>query len=266
MIDEATRARLAGALSTFTRETTLGPEHRRLMDSGHRPIPWAESTAHTLSPTLRQGLGELWRARMISEHRSVGIFALYALDLLGAGAPAEALSLACRAALDEVRHAELFARLAALYTGEPETPPPGIPAMPDDPRVSMRFQVAREALHLCVCAETYSAVTLVELHHRATDPAVHAALGVVIADELHHARMGWSLLALLLAEPDTDDLRASLQAEIVPMLDGFARDMFGDPTQILPPSLTGADRALAEAHGYLSQRDEYTLFRATIDE
>jgi hypothetical protein len=266
VIDSATRARLAGALGTFTRETTLGPEHRRLMEAGHRPVPWAESTAHTLPAALRAGLAELWRARMISEHRSVGIFSLYALDLLGAGAPAEALSLACRAALDEVRHAELFARLAGLYSGELETPPPGIPPMPDDPSIPMRIQVAREALHLCVCAETYSAVTLAELHARSTDPAVHGALGVVIADELHHARMGWSLLSSLLADPDADELRAFLQAELLPMLDGFARDMFGDPAQIPAPSLTGAERALADAHGYLPQRDEYALFRATVDE
>ncbi len=266
MIDDAARARVAGALATFTLSTTLAPEHRRLMDAGHRPVPWAESTAHTLPPDLRRGLAELWRARMISEHRSVGIFSLYALDLLGAGAPVEALSLACRAALDEVRHAELFARLAGLYSGELETPPPGIPPMPDDPSVPMRSQVAREALHLCVCAETYSAVTLSELHQRSTDPAVHAAIGVVIADELHHARMGWSLLNALLAEPDAGDLRASLQAELVPMLDGFARDMFGAPAAMPAPSLIGEERALAEAHGYIPQRDEYALFRATVDE
>ena len=38
---------------------------------------------------------------------------------------------------------ELFARLAGLYSGEIETPPPGIPPMPDDPAVPMREQVAR---------------------------------------------------------------------------------------------------------------------------
>jgi hypothetical protein len=266
VIDDAARARLAGALTSFTLETTLAPEHRRLMDTGHRPVPWEQSTAASLPPALREGLAQLWRARMISEHRSVGIFSLYALDLLGAGAPAEVLSLACRAALDEVRHAELFARLAGLYSGELETPPPGIPPMPDDPAVPMREQVAREALHLCVCAETYSAVTLGEMHQRSTDPAVHAAVGIVIADEVHHARMGWSFLSALLAGPDGSTLRATLQAEIVPMLDGFARDMFGDPAQMPLPSLVGEERALADAHGYLPQRDEYALFRATVDE
>jgi hypothetical protein len=50
------------------------------------------------------------------------------------------------------------------------------------------------------------------------------------------------------------------------MLDGFARDMFGAPAAMPAPSLTGEERALAEAHGYIPQRDEYALFRATVDE
>src|SRR5581483_1597662 len=143
------------------------------------------------------------------------------------------LSLACRASLDEVRHAELFARLASLYSGREETPPPGIPPMPDDPTVPMRDQVAREALQLSVLAESYSAVLLGELHERARDPAVKGALGVVLADEVHHARMGWSALASLFADAAAGDgLRARLQRELAGTMDSLVRSMFGDPASL----------------------------------
>ncbi len=258
--------RLAEALAAFTAKTHLGAEHRRLMDSPHRAVPWERSGAAELPAGLRAGLADLWRGRMISEHRSVGIFSLYTLDLLGAGAPAEVLSLACRAALDEVRHTELFARLTSLYSGQEESPPPGIPPMPDDPGVPMSHQVAREALHLCVCSETYSTALLGELHGRAVDPAVHAALGVVLADEIFHARMGWSFLATLLEGPESGAIREVLQAEIIPMFDTFSRELFGDPANLPAPSLVGRDRELAEAHGYAPLCDEYAIFRAAIDE
>lgn len=258
--------RLADALATFTQKTRLGAEHRRLMDEGRRAVPWELSGAADLPAELRAGLADLWRGRMISEHRSVGIFSLYTLDLLGAGAPAEVLSLACRAALDEVRHAELFARLASLYSGTQETPPPGISPMPDDPGVPMSHQVAREAFHLCVCAETYSAASLGELHERARDPAVKGALGVVLADEIFHARMGWSFLASVLEGPESAVIREVLQAEMLPMFDGFSKDLFGDPNGLPAPSLRGRDREIAEAHGYLPLCDEYAIFRAAIDE
>jgi hypothetical protein len=250
-------------LASFLAPSSLADEHRRLMTSHHRAVDWACSTAGDLPEPVRAGLATLWRGRMVSEHRSVGIFSLYTLDLLGAGAPADVLSLACRAALDEVRHAELFARLARVYSGRDETPPPGIPPMPEAPAVPMRTQAAREALFLCVGAETYSAVLLSELHARARDPLVRDVLGVVLADEVFHARMGWSFLASLLGDPA---LRDALQAEIVPSFEDLAHGMFDDPAQIPAPSLSGAERALAEAHGYLSQRDEYALFRATVAE
>ncbi|MFO0612912.1 MAG: hypothetical protein U0414_10005 [Polyangiaceae bacterium] len=257
---------LSESLASFTAETRLQPEHRRLMDAHHRVVEWDASTAAEVPEALRPALAELWRSRMVAEHRSIGIFSLYTLDLLGAGAPAEVVSLACRASLDEVRHTELFTRLTELYSGQREAPPGGIPPMPDDPSVPIRFQVAREALHLCVCSESFSTASLSELHARSSDPAVKGALANVIADEIHHARMGWVLLSRMLAEPDSGELRARLQAELIPMFDGFARDLFGDPKEIPEPSLKGEDRRIAEAHGYIPLRDEYEIFRSVAEE
>ena len=235
------------------------------MDAHHSKIDWAASTARDLSPKLREGLADLWRRRMVSEHRSIGIFNLYTLDLLGAGAPAEVLSLACRAALDEVRHTELFARLTEIYSGKKESPPPGIPALPDEPDVPIRKQVAREALHLCVCSESYSAASLGELYARAQDPTVRAVLGVVLSDEIYHARMGWAVLASMYREPDGEELRAHAQSEIPATFDNLARELFGDLSALAEPSLAGDERRQAEAHGYLSLRDDYVVFQSLIE-
>jgi hypothetical protein len=261
-VSEAGRA---AALDSFLRPTSLDAEHRRLMDGKRDAVPWGASTAGALPEELRASLATLWRARTISEHRSVGIFALYVLDLLGAGAPAPMLSLACRASLDEVRHAELFARLACLYADAVEPPPPGIPAMPDDPSVSMRDQVAREALHLSVLAESYSAVLLGELHEHARDPAVHGVLGVVLSDEVHHARMGWAMLASLFADAETGaGVRARLQGELVATMDGLVKTMFGDPAALPAPTVAEPLRPLAREHGWMAPAEEWSLFRQTI--
>jgi hypothetical protein len=257
---------LREALADFTQPTTLAAEHRRLMDQHHRPIDWSRSTAGELPAGLRDGLAAMWRARTVSEHRAIGIFQLYGLDLLAAGAPAEVLSLACRAALDEVRHAELFARLTSIYSGAPETPPPGIPPLSEDPSISLERQVAREALHLSIGSETYSAILLGEKRERARDPVVRDVLSVVLADEIWHARMGWSLLEAQLRGPDAAGLREFLQAELAPLFDDLTAAMFGDPRALPAPSLAPAERPLAEAHGWTAARDEYALFRAALDE
>lgn len=236
------------------------------MDAHHPTIDWDASTAARLTPELRDGLGTMWRRRALSEHRSTGIFNQFVLDLLGAGAPAEVLSLACRAALDEVRHAELFARVTSLYAGAPPEMPAQIPEMPDERDVPIRHQVAREAFHMCVVAETYSAASLGEIHARANDPTVRAVLGSVLSDEVHHARLGWSLLATMFAEHDGDALRAHLQSEVPGAFDAFAKDLFGDPSAMGPSSLGPTDKAIAEAHGYLALRDDYAVFRGLVDD
>jgi rubrerythrin len=261
---------LSDALAAFTQPTQLAAEHRRLMEEHHKPVDWSRSTVDALPPGLRAGLAAMWRARMVSEHRAVGIFQLYGLDLLAAGAPAEVLSLACRAALDEVRHAELFARLTSIYSGAPETPPPGIPPLTEDPSIPIDHQVAREALHLSVGSETFSAVLLQEKRERAEDPVVRDVLGVVIADEIHHARMGWAFLAALV-ERRADDAKAAemhalLGRELVPLFDDLTAAMFGDPTALPEPGVAAGERGLASAHGWMSTRDEYALYRSAIDE
>ena len=255
----------ANALDVFTRSTSLAPEHRRLMEGRHRSVPWEKSTAHELPLALRERMAELWRGRMLSEHRSVGVFSLYVHDLLGAGAPAEILSHACRAALDEVRHTELFSRLASLYSGRTETPEPGIPAMADDPAIPIRHQVAREALQLAVFSETYSSVLLSALHDRAEDVVVRTVLGIVIADEVHHARMGWAFLASLLRD-DQAGLGPWLARELRPVMDGLVASMFGDPATIPPSDLSEHEQSLARGHGFMESREEYALFCATLED
>ena len=260
------RAELRAAILAFSHETSLQAAHRRLMEDHHRPVDWSLSQAATLPEELRLDLAEMWRARMISEHRSCGIFNLYALDLLGAGAPAEFLSMACRAALDEVRHAELFARVTSLYSGQDETPPPGIPPMPDDPSVPIRLQVAREALHLGISSETFSAVSLVEMHARAKDPVIKQVAAVVISDEIYHARMGWAFVSSLLADDPRGEVRAYLQSDLLPLFDGFVRDIFGDTANLPEPSIKPEYLEQAVAHGYSSTREEWALYRNTLDE
>jgi hypothetical protein len=254
-------ANLTDALSAFTEPTQLAAEHRRLMDERGRAVDFTRTTAAELPDDLRAALAAMWRARMISEHRAVGIFQLFGLDLLAAGAPVEMLSAVCRAALDEVRHAELTARLTSIYSGQPETPPPGIPPLSEDPSITLHHQVVREALHLSIGSETFSAVLLSEKRARAVDPVVRDVLGVLIADEIHHARMGWAFLAAL-----EDDRRAPLQGEILPLFDDLTRAMFGDPRELPEPSVPLAQRALAAGHGWMSARDEYALYLAALDD
>lgn len=250
-------------LFDFSSPTTLENEHRRLMESHHRKVDYSQSTASQLSDSVRSVLIDLWRARTLSEHRSVSIFATYTLDLLAAGAPAEVLSLACRASLDEVRHAELFAKLTRCYSGVEETPSPGISVMPEAPEHTMTELAAIEALHLCVGAESYSAALLHTLFSNAKDPVVRDVVAIVLADEIHHARMGWAFIASLLRGKHGEAVHAVLQPQLYPTLKGLSVGLLGTEAEE-PTLLTEQELEIARGHGYLTLKEQRTLFQETV--
>lgn len=242
-------------------EEWLTREHARLVSSGRASVPWDACTASSLDETSRARIAALWRARADSERCSVAIFATWAVDLVGAGAEAPFLSLVTRATLDEVRHAALFDRLAEAYGAAPSPPSRDLPTMPDDARIPLRWQASREALELSVIGEGFSVTLLHELREHARDPAVRAALAVVLGDEAAHARIGWLWLSHVRSDPDARDLFGWLQAEL-PM--AFAR--FEDAVFGLDDGASddGDDEAL-RAHGACSRARMKTLYEALYD-
>jgi hypothetical protein len=111
--------------------TPLEAEHHRLMRRRSVPIPWAATGAATLTDAERKRLAGTWMRRAEAEYLAVSTFSVLAIDLVAAQAPADVLSLCLRAGIDEVRHAEMAVRMAQIYSGEQQLPPPGMSYLPD---------------------------------------------------------------------------------------------------------------------------------------
>jgi hypothetical protein len=174
--------------------TPLEAEHQRLMRRRTVPIPWEQSTVGALSPAERTRLAETWTRRSAAEYLAVSTFAVLAIDLVAAGAPADVLSLCMRAGIDEVRHAELCLRMIEIYGGKRVMPPPGMSSLPDDPeRPKLHQALANTMLVSCV-SETYATTVLTATRDLTTDPVAHAVLTSIYSDEVMHARLGWSYL------------------------------------------------------------------------
>lgn len=174
--------------------TPLEAEHQRLMRRRNVPIPWERSTVGELSLAERTRLAETWTRRSAAEYLAVSTFAVLAIDLVAAGAPADVLSLCMRAGIDEVRHAELCLRMIEIYGGKQVMPPPGMSSLPDDPeRPKLHQALANTMLVSCV-SETYATTVLTATRDLTTDPVAHAVLTSIYSDEVMHARLGWSYL------------------------------------------------------------------------
>jgi hypothetical protein len=174
--------------------TPLEAEHQRLMRRRSVPIPWEQTTVAELNEAERERLAGTWSRRSAAEYLAVSTFAVLAIDLVAAGAPADVLSLCMRAGIDEVRHAELCLRMIEIYGGKRVLPPPGMSSLPDDPeRPKLHQALANTMLVSCV-SETYATTVLTATRDLTTDPVAHAVLTSIYSDEVMHARLGWSYL------------------------------------------------------------------------
>ncbi len=174
--------------------TPLEAEYHRLMRRRVAPIPWAESTAASLTPAERARLAATWMRRSEAEYLAISTFSVLAIDLVAAMAPADVISLCLRAGIDEIRHAEMCVRMAQIYSGEQKLPPPGMSSLPDDPeRPKLHQALANTMLVSCV-SETYATTVLSATRELTVDPTALAVLTSIYSDEVMHARLGWSYL------------------------------------------------------------------------
>lgn len=139
------------------------------------------------------------------EAASVHTFADLRDRLRAFGAPPELLERLAGAEVDEVRHAEVMARLAKRFGGTVTAPvvaPTGERSL---------FELAAENMREGCVRETYGALLASYQALCARDPEVREAMRVVAADEAAHAELSWDLAAFY-RERLSDDENAALAA------------------------------------------------------
>jgi hypothetical protein len=238
--------------------TPLEAEHQRLMRRRNVPIPWEESTAAQLSPAERQRLAETWTRRSAAEYLAVSTFAVLAIDLVAAGAPADVLSLCMRAGIDEVRHAELCLRMIEIYGGKRVMPPPGMSSLPDDPeRPKLHQALANTMLVSCV-SETYATTVLTATRDLTKDPVAHAVLTSIYSDEVMHARLGWSYLRYGIERGGQGAIDAA--AAMVPIA------LRGVANVVERERPVGEVTELVRGHGLMTPAEERVIYSSCVRE
>jgi hypothetical protein len=196
--------------------------------------------------------------RSEAEYLAVSTFSVLAIDLVAARAPADVLSLCLRAGIDEVRHAEMAVRMAKIYSGEENLPPPGMSYLPDDPEAPKLHQALANTMLVSCVSETYATTVLTATRDLTTDPCAQAVLTAILSDEIAHARLGWSYM------------RHAIETGGQGVIDAAAA--------MLPRALRGvanvveAERPVGEvtpavrAHGLMTPAEERVIFSACVRE
>jgi hypothetical protein len=207
-----------------------------------------------LDPEARRALADAWTADALLEHASVAAFARFSLELLAVGAPADLVTAAHLAALDEVRHARICFALAQGYAGAP-LGPSGFPfdgamSLSGD-LASLATSAAREG---CI-GETLAAIIAAEQLARATDPAVRRALSAIAEDEARHAELAWRTVAWALDRGGeaVRDAIAAVFAEAMQHVPDVSQD-------------TATPASILLSHGRLDPRATHEALVRALDE
>jgi hypothetical protein len=174
-----------------------------------------------LSPEARQSLAATWERDGALEHASVAAFARFSLELLALGAPADLVTSAHEAALDEVRHARDAFALASAYRGEGVEPGP-LPLGDSLPLARSLAELARAAVSEGIVGETIASLLAAEEAALTDDPAVRAVLATVASDEARHAELAVRAVAWALRTGGAD-VRSAVAEAFEAVLSGSAK-------------------------------------------
>jgi len=199
-----------------------------------------------LPEALRRTLVAHWTRAAEMEHASVAAFSRFSLQLLAVGAPPSLIEDAHRAALDEIKHAELCFSIATIHAGHGIAPGP----LPIDQRALTGWDLQSVALGTvegCV-GEMIAALEARAAAELAFDDAVRTVHRRIHEDESRHAELAWRCVrwaAQLGRAPLQSALRDAFELTI-------ARFEGGAPLE----SIHGQR---LEAHGILSERRKQAL-------
>jgi hypothetical protein len=215
------------------------PGGRPLRDPDGAPIlatldaraGWSRATASHVRDLER---ARHWARAAQYEHASVASFAQFSLQLLALGAPPDLIERSHRAALDEIRHAELAFTLAKAY-GHGGIGPGPLPLATSDLAVTPEA-VLRATLRDGCVAETRAALQARRDLAEARSDLERDALAQIADDEERHAELAFATVAWLVATFGTE-VRTALADE----LDRLPADALCE--EIVRPCL----RALASA-------------------
>lgn len=249
----------------------LRTEHERLLRTAlrrgdKRPEP-PEGTRieGDYDPRAVELARRTWLERMVHEHHSAAVFSRLLPQLMSAEAPLEYKTSVLRMSMDELRHAALCGAIVEMLGGEPvaeadlETHP-----LPVHRGCTPKEIALRNVMFVGCMSETVALALLTEERELTTEPAVHAIVDQLAADEVLHARLGWSYLAD--TWPDLDEDARRRTDAYLPVAFGYLEQRMHGAMPLAahePP-----DHVLADMHalGCLDSVQGRELFEQTVRE
>jgi hypothetical protein len=181
-------------------ETALARQHDRLIAGGPArkrfAIPWGRF-ARSRYPAPALALACKAQTMLAQgEYEAVDLFSRIAGGLAIAGAPLDLVAAATRVATDEIRHADYAFRFAALLGTSDVTI--DVRSRRAEQRWGSKLDLEtldRMMIEIPAIGEGLACALLAASRERASDVVARPLYDSILADEVHHTRLGWYYLA-----------------------------------------------------------------------
>ncbi len=190
--------------------TPLARLHERtILQRGPRKgiaVPWGSFRRDEYPDAALALAYDAQRMLALGEYSAVSLFARFVDGLARASVPFDILSAASRVPQDEIRHADLAFRFASLCADRDVTVELEEKQSPSRWHERLTLEdLDSFAIEVIAIGETLACGLLSACRDGATDPVAHAVYANIVADEVHHARLGWYYLLWRAPQWTNDD-------------------------------------------------------------
>jgi len=148
----------------------------------------------TLTPLEKSLAIDTWRGRMRNEYVSARIFEQLLEQMREVGVSLRRQESIARMMEDELRHGKLCAAVVLALGGEPISELQSLPDVPKHGDTNALEALLRNVLSVSCLSETVAVGLISAERLHSVHPVLEETLRSILADEVQHARFGWTLL------------------------------------------------------------------------
>jgi hypothetical protein len=200
-----------------------------------------------------------WRGRMINEYTSAGVFEGLARQLAAAGLEPEVVAQCAGFADEERRHGVLCGAVVEALGGEATFERVHVPDFPEHDDVPRAEAALRNLISISCLSETVAVALIGAERLEMPEGELRDLLTKIYADEVGHARFGWTLAARLVNLMSPEAVARLGEYLEVAFAHLEAHELAHLNEEAAPPS-EGA------CLGLCNGRDARALFFATVEE
>ena len=200
-----------------------------------------------------------WKGRMVNEHISARVFAALIPQMMKAGMPSKWQEEIAGMIQQELRHGRQCAAMVHALGGEAIAEIPDLAEVPEHNDCAPMEGLLRNIISISCLSETVAVSLIGAEHEDVGPPEMRETLGIILSEEVQHARFGWMILREI-----SDMVPQDMKERLGDYLVGAFKHLRDHELAALPNDHTPSEEA--SKVGVCDGNDARSLFFDTVEQ